>query len=38
MLKLSVCVLTCNSARLLREVLPPLLIIADEMVVLDSGS
>ncbi|MDA5155720.1 glycosyltransferase family 2 protein, partial [Klebsiella pneumoniae] len=25
MLKLSVCLLTCNSARLLMEVLPPLL-------------
>lgn len=38
MFKLSVCLLTCNSARLLREVLPPLLQVADDFVVLDSGS
>jgi glycosyltransferase involved in cell wall biosynthesis len=38
MFKLSVCLLTCNSARLLRDVLPPLLKIADDFVVLDSGS
>ncbi|WP_188724071.1 glycosyltransferase family 2 protein [Franconibacter daqui] len=38
MFKLSVCLLTHNSARLLREVLPPLIIVADEIVVLDSGS
>lgn len=38
MFKLSVCLLTCNSARLLREVLPPLLAVADDFVVLDSGS
>lgn len=38
MFKLSVCLLTCNSARLLREVLPPLLVVADDFVVLDSGS
>ena len=38
MLKLSVCLLTCNSARLLREVLPPLLKVADECIVVDSGS
>lgn len=38
MLKLSVCLLTCNSSRLLREVLPPLLKVADEFIVIDSGS
>lgn len=38
MFKLSVCLLTCNSARLLRDVLSPLLTIADDLVVLDSGS
>ena len=38
MFKLTVCLLTCNSARLLREVIPPLLTVADEIVVLDSGS
>lgn len=38
MFKLSVCLLTCNSARLLREVLPPLLTVADDFVVVDSGS
>lgn len=38
MFKLSVCLLTYNSARLLREVLPPLLVVADDFVVLDSGS
>ena len=38
MFKLTVCLLTCNSARLLREVLPPLMVVADEIVVLDSGS
>lgn len=38
MLKLSVCLLTCNSARLLMEVLPPLLKVADECIVVDSGS
>ncbi|MEN0614114.1 glycosyltransferase family 2 protein [Klebsiella indica] len=38
MLKLSVCLLTCNSSRLLREVLPPLLKVADELIVIDSGS
>ena len=38
MLKLSVCLLTCNSARLLMEVLPPLLRVADECIVVDSGS
>lgn len=38
MFKLTVCLLTCNSARLLREVLPPLLTLADEFVVVDSGS
>ena len=38
MLKLSVCLLTCNSARLLGQVLPPLLKVADECIVVDSGS
>lgn len=38
MFKLTVCLLTCNSARLLREVLPPLIVVADEIIVLDSGS
>jgi glycosyltransferase involved in cell wall biosynthesis len=38
MFTLSVCLLTHNSARLLREVLPPLIAVADEMVVVDSGS
>lgn len=38
MLKLTVCLLTCDSARLLREVLPPLLEVADECIVVDSGS
>lgn len=38
MLKLTVCLLTCNSARLLREVMPPLLTVADEFIVVDSGS
>lgn len=36
--RLSVCLLTFNSERLLREVVPPLVEIADEFVVLDSGS
>lgn len=38
MFTLSVCLLTCNSARLLREVLPPVLAVADEIIVVDSGS
>ncbi|MCY3242418.1 glycosyltransferase family 2 protein, partial [Acinetobacter baumannii] len=38
MLKLSVCLLTCNSARLLMEVLPPLLKVADECIVVGSSS
>ena len=38
MFKLSVCILTHNSARLLREVLPPLLMVADEIIAVDSGS
>ncbi|HDR2611926.1 glycosyltransferase family 2 protein [Enterobacter ludwigii] len=38
MFKLTVCLLTCNSARVLNHVLPPLLKIADEMIVVDSGS
>lgn len=37
-MKLSVCVLTFNSERLLREVLEPLAAVADELVVVDSGS
>ncbi len=37
-MRLTVCLPTFNSARLLREVLPPLREIADEFVVLDSGS
>ncbi|PPC74442.1 family 2 glycosyl transferase [Pokkaliibacter plantistimulans] len=38
MFALSVCVLTHNSERLLRQVLAPLAEIADELIVLDSGS
>lgn len=38
MFKLSVCLLTHNSARLLRDVLPPLITVADELIVVDSGS
>lgn len=38
MFRLTVCVLTYNSARLLHQVLTPLIRIADEMVVIDSGS
>lgn len=38
MFKLSVCLLTFNSARLLNEVIPPLLKVADECIVVDSGS
>jgi glycosyltransferase involved in cell wall biosynthesis len=38
MFKLSVCLLTYNSERLLREVIPPLLMVADEIVIVDSGS
>lgn len=38
MFKITVCLLTFNSERLLRDVIPPLLIIADEIIVLDSGS
>jgi glycosyltransferase involved in cell wall biosynthesis len=37
-MRLTVCVLTFNSQRLLREVLAPLREVADELVVLDSGS
>lgn len=37
-MKLTVCLLTFNSERLLREVIPPLAQVADEFVVLDSGS
>jgi len=38
MFKISVCLLTYNSARLLHEVLNPLIKIADEIVIVDSGS
>lgn len=38
MFRLTVCLLTYNSERLLRDVLSPLLTIADEIVVVDSGS
>lgn len=38
MFKLTVCLLTYNSARLLHQVLPPLIRITDEIVVVDSGS
>lgn len=38
MLNLTVCLLTYNSERLLHDVLPPLIRIADEFIVIDSGS
>lgn len=38
MVKLTVCLLTYNSERLLEECIEPLIRIADEMVVVDSGS
>lgn len=38
MFKISVCLLTYNSARLLHEVLQPLISIADEIIIVDSGS
>lgn len=38
MFSLSVCVLTFNSARLLKDVLSPLVDIADELIIVDSGS
>jgi glycosyltransferase involved in cell wall biosynthesis len=38
MLKLTVCLLTYNSERLLHKVIPPLIKVADEIVVIDSGS
>ena len=38
MIKITVCVLTFNSARTLNDVLPPVLTIADQVIVLDSGS
>ena len=38
MFKITVCLLTFNSERLLHDVIPPLLKIADEVVVVDSGS
>jgi glycosyltransferase involved in cell wall biosynthesis len=38
MFKVTVCLLTFNSARLLDTVIPPLLQVADEVIVVDSGS
>ena len=38
MFKLTVCLLTYNSARLLHKVLAPLMSIADEFIAVDSGS
>ncbi|WP_140415077.1 glycosyltransferase, partial [Enterobacter sp. TUM13743] len=38
MFKITVCLLTFNSERTLHDVIPPLLKIADEFVVVDSGS
>ncbi|ALB56710.1 glycosyltransferase family 2 protein [Cronobacter universalis] len=38
MFKISVCLLTCNSARLLHEVIAPLKKVADEFIIVDSGS
>lgn len=38
MFQITVCLLTFNSERLLHDVIPPLLKIADEIVVVDSGS
>jgi glycosyltransferase involved in cell wall biosynthesis len=38
MFKLSVCVLTYNSVRLLSEVLKILIKIADEIIILNSGN
>lgn len=38
MFKITVCLLTFNSERLLHDVIPPLLIIADEVIIVDSGS
>ena len=38
MFKITVCLLTFNSERLLHDVISPLLKIADEIVVVDSGS
>lgn len=38
MFKLTVCLLTFNSERLLDEVIPPLMRVADEIIVVDSGS
>ncbi|MHC5177414.1 glycosyltransferase family 2 protein [Serratia rhizosphaerae] len=35
---ISVCILTHNSERLLRKVLPPALQVADELIIVDSGS
>lgn len=38
MTKLSICLLTFNSSRLLREVIYPLIGVADEWIIVDSGS
>jgi glycosyltransferase involved in cell wall biosynthesis len=38
MAKISACLLTFNSERLLHEVIKPILLIADEIIVVDSGS
>lgn len=38
MFKITVCLLTFNSERTLHDVIPPLLKIADEFVIVDSGS
>lgn len=38
MFNLTVCLLTFNSARILHDVLSPLLRVADELVIIDSGS
>lgn len=37
-MELSICVLTYNSERLIREVLTPLLTLSDDIVIVDSGS
>ena len=38
MFKISVCLLTYNSSRLLREVLKPFISIADEIIIVDAES
>lgn len=38
MFQLTVCLLTHNSERLLNQVIPPLIKVADEVVIVDSGS